>query len=844
MKKIFIFFISILFVLSTFAQGLPDGNFRYIRGTSLKATTRHTIGSHLIFSNPTSGLLYASDSIPAWIIGGGGGSGWLLTGNAGTDPSTDFIGTTDNLHPLKFRVSNVYSGMIDSTNKNAYFGTLSGSTGTYNSGFGFNCLYKITTGFYNVAIGMGAGQNITDGQESTALGFNALSDDQHGTRNTAVGAWSLDKTNGGSYNTSVGWHNYYFNLTGGFNTGIGTESGYKNRSGSINTAIGYWANYSNIFGSNNICLGAYSGMYAKGQSNILYINSIDRNDSIKDTTRSIIFGVQNTDSSKQRLRLNSNVYIGSGWKLPFVDGAAGEVLTTNGTGTVSWQPAGGGSFWTLTGNAGTNPATDFVGTTDAQPLYFRVNNHRAGFVGYGGANSDNTFLGYQAGDSVIHTAGERNTFIGYRAGMNDSTGYENTCVGMSAGAGLTSGGSNTLIGMSAGLSLTTGGDNVMIGADAGLFTTTAGGCIFIGTFAGHNNTTGTGIFIGGSSGFNNTTGTGNIFMAAGGVNTIGIDNICLYGGASNTTGSYNVFLGRGSGAGSKRAVGNVAIGINSLYSDTAIAGGYNVALGFQAGYGNITGGQNIYLGQYAGAHLKQQSDKIFINSIDRSDSSGDVNNSPIYINQNSTVSNQHIWLNGNVHIGSSYVLPLTDGSSNQILRTNGTGTVSFSTDYWQRVGTVIKPSTTSDTLELPQIKSTTFALVEVDNRGRLDSVSTINIASLPTINTPSDSSSSPYLINTTTGITTAMLSNTIIMIQGHGGAIDISVNPQIAPGTNGQQIKLIGTSDANTVKFDDSDGLQLAGGTSFTMGLGDILVLDYITIGATSLYREVSRSDN
>ncbi len=35
-----------------------------------------------------------------------------------------------------------------------------------------------------------------------------------------------------------------------------------------------------------------------------------------------------------------------------------------------------GSAWSLTGNVGTNPASNFIGTTDDQPLEFRVNNTR------------------------------------------------------------------------------------------------------------------------------------------------------------------------------------------------------------------------------------------------------------------------------------------------------------------------------------------------------------------------------------------------------------------------------------------------------------------------------------
>jgi hypothetical protein len=35
---------------------------------------------------------------------------------------------------------------------------------------------------------------------------------------------------------------------------------------------------------------------------------------------------------------------------------------------------GGGEAWLTLGNAGTNPTTNFIGTTDAQPLVFRTNN--------------------------------------------------------------------------------------------------------------------------------------------------------------------------------------------------------------------------------------------------------------------------------------------------------------------------------------------------------------------------------------------------------------------------------------------------------------------------------------
>jgi hypothetical protein len=59
------------------------------------------------------------------------------------------------------------------------------------------------------------------------------------------------------------------------------------------------------------------------------------------------------------------------------------ILQTDSSGNLSWlNPAalggggggGGGAGWALTGNSGTNPNTNFLGTTDAQPLVIRVNN--------------------------------------------------------------------------------------------------------------------------------------------------------------------------------------------------------------------------------------------------------------------------------------------------------------------------------------------------------------------------------------------------------------------------------------------------------------------------------------
>lgn len=53
---------------------------------------------------------------------------------------------------------------------------------------------------------------------------------------------------------------------------------------------------------------------------------------------------------------------------PLQAAAANYVLLNDGTGNLSWGPPTAGTEWQLLGNAGTNPALNFLGTTDAQPL--------------------------------------------------------------------------------------------------------------------------------------------------------------------------------------------------------------------------------------------------------------------------------------------------------------------------------------------------------------------------------------------------------------------------------------------------------------------------------------------
>jgi hypothetical protein len=85
--------------------------------------------------------------------------------------------------------------------------------------------------------------------------------------------------------------------------------------------------------------------------------------------------------------------------------------------------------WSLTGNAGTNPATHFLGTTDDSRSPSAGYNVQAGLID----GHSNTFYGSSAGlnnvPNVMLFQGQSNTGIGAGALRENTTGKLNTALG-------------------------------------------------------------------------------------------------------------------------------------------------------------------------------------------------------------------------------------------------------------------------------------------------------------------------------------------------------------------------------------------------------------------------------
>jgi hypothetical protein len=301
------------------------------QGMLIYLTTTATFSS--VSKQP--GFYYWDNATTNWIgFQSSLNSDWSLTGNGGTNTSTNFLGTTDNVD-IVFKRNNrraafIGDGTFDSTlnsnNGNTSFGdnsllnptvNIGTQTGVRNSAFGVNVMPGLTTGQRNTGVGDSSLYENTTGNENTAVGVGALFSNTISSGQTAVGRNALTSFNG-SNTANIG------------NTAVGFSALRNTVTGVFNTAIGYEA-LRNTLGSGNVGIGYHAGRLETG-SNKLYIEN-----SNADANNALLYG----EFDNNILRVNGTLQINNpatvnGYALPNVRGTNGQVLQTNGAGATSW----------------------------------------------------------------------------------------------------------------------------------------------------------------------------------------------------------------------------------------------------------------------------------------------------------------------------------------------------------------------------------------------------------------------------------------------------------------------------------------------------------------------------
>jgi hypothetical protein len=370
------------------------------------------------------------------------------------------------------------------------------------------------------------------------------------------------------------------------------------------------------------------------------------------------------------------------YTLPTADGTNGQVLTTNGSGVLSWAASSSVSAINDLSDA-VKDITNFSGSM--------ILGHQT--TGTLNSASDNTAVGMGAMQSI--TSGDENTALGTNALLNLTDGHWNTAIGNRALRWGT-GSKNTYVGASAGrgTSLASSDDNVAVGYDAHVQRSTGSRNVIIGSTAGWSLNTGSdNVIIGQNAGLNLVTGSLNVWIgynagpstsAAGVTQTLYIDNSrtdspLIYGDFSGNTLTFN---------GATTTTGDVTLG-----SATSTTGG-SIIMHDNATGSSFTGtlvqadlaasrtytipdaGGNASFVMTAGAQTIA-GDKTFsgTTAINGGAAAAELR----FLEPSGSGSNYTAFKAQAQLADVTYTLPAADGSSGQVLQTNGSGTLTWAT---------------------------------------------------------------------------------------------------------------------------------------------------------------------
>lgn len=409
-------------------------------------------------------------------------------------------------------------------------------SGTENTVLGYSA-GNASDGFHNLYLGFGSGYN-ADGDRNIFLGYRSG-------YNAPIGSDMLYIENSNSNTPLVygEFDNDILRINGELQVGIPTGTGYAfpTADGTVNQVLATdgagqisFVNTSALFTDTNT---TYDGTdFALSNQSVgagQYVIGIDASGAL----------ISATDQDNQNLTsatltgttLNLAIENGTGTSVNLAalqDGTGTDdqniqnlsfnnstnILTVgieNGTAqTVNLSALDNtGNDWSINGNSGTNPTTNFIGTTDNQDLAFRTNNvEKVRITAKGQIETtqlESVWIGENAGNSV--TSGTRNTFVGRISGASITTGNDNTAIGGLSLSTLSTGIDNTAVGLGALLDLQNGNGNTFVGEQSGENLVTGSYNTVLGHVAGENMNGSSNIFIGYQAG-RSTTGSNKLII--------------------------------------------------------------------------------------------------------------------------------------------------------------------------------------------------------------------------------------------------------------------------------------------------------------------------------------------
>jgi hypothetical protein len=248
------------------------------------------------------------------------------------------------------------------------------TTGFNNAAFGYRTLASSTTGTANIAVGNWALTANTTGWGNAAIGHNALSSNLVGRNNTAVG-YNASSSSNEHANSAFGGFALEDSTSGIGNTAIGYEALKENMTGHSNVALGSAALVTNTTGGSNTAIGAAADVGSNNLSNATAIG----NGAIVAASNTIQLG----NTAVTNVKTSGSVTAGA-ITIPNTDGAADQVLKTDGSGTLSWGAAFDTSQLQLVTATGTNGSVTAT-CPGTKKLIFGSCNRSTEFPGSSGA---------------------------------------------------------------------------------------------------------------------------------------------------------------------------------------------------------------------------------------------------------------------------------------------------------------------------------------------------------------------------------------------------------------------------------------------------------------------------